>query len=57
MKRNNYSIIDFPKIIDPRGNLTVAESMQHVPFDVYIGLTTFRQARAVADMPTSNVAR
>lgn len=34
MKRNNYSIIDFPKIIDPRGNLTVAESMQHVPFDV-----------------------
>ena len=34
MKRNNYSIIDFPKITDPRGNLTVAESMQHVPFDV-----------------------
>lgn len=34
MNRNNYSIIDFPKIIDPRGNLTVAESMQHVPFDV-----------------------
>ena len=34
MNRNNYSIIDFPKIIDPRGNLTVAENMQHVPFDV-----------------------
>lgn len=34
MNKNNYSIIEFPKIIDPRGNLTVAESMQHVPFDV-----------------------
>lgn len=34
MKRNNYSLLEFPKIIDPRGNLTVAESMQHVPFDV-----------------------
>lgn len=34
MNKNNYSIIDFPKIIDPRGNLTVAESMQHVPFNV-----------------------
>ena len=34
MNWNNYSIIDFPKIIDPRGNLTVAENMQHVPFDV-----------------------
>ena len=34
MKRNNYSIIDFQKITDPRGNLTVAENMQHVPFDV-----------------------
>ena len=34
MNRNNYSIIDFPKITDPRGNLTVAERMLHVPFDV-----------------------
>lgn len=27
-------IIDLPKIIDPRGNLTVAEGLRHVPFSV-----------------------
>ncbi len=27
-------IIDLPKIIDPRGNLTVAEGQKNVPFDV-----------------------
>ena len=27
-------IIDLPKIIDPRGNLTVAEQSKHVPFDI-----------------------
>ena len=27
-------IIELPKIIDPRGNLTVAESMKNVPFDI-----------------------
>lgn len=27
-------IIDFPKITDPRGNLTVAENMTHIPFNV-----------------------
>lgn len=26
--------IDFPKIEDPRGNLTFAEGMGHVPFDI-----------------------
>lgn len=34
MDNKQYSIINLPKICDPRGNLTVAESMQHVPFDV-----------------------
>ena len=29
-----YSIIDLPKIVDPRGNLTVAEGMGVVPFDI-----------------------
>ena len=28
------SIINLPKIFDPRGNLTVAEGMNQVPFDV-----------------------
>ncbi|MBR6016378.1 MAG: WxcM-like domain-containing protein [Prevotella sp.] len=27
-------IIDLPKICDPRGNLTVAEQMKNVPFDI-----------------------
>ena len=27
-------IIDLPKIYDPRGNLTVAEQMRNVPFEV-----------------------
>ena len=27
-------IIDLPKIIDPRGNLTVAEGLRNIPFDV-----------------------
>ena len=29
-----YSIIDLPKIIDPRGNLTVAEQIDNVPFEI-----------------------
>jgi hypothetical protein len=29
----NCRIIDFPKISDPRGNLTFLESSRHVPFD------------------------
>ncbi len=27
-------IIDLPKILDARGNLTVTESMRNVPFDI-----------------------
>ena len=27
-------IIDLPKICDPRGNLTVAEQLKNVPFDI-----------------------
>lgn len=30
----DIKIIDLPKITDPRGNLTVAESMINVPFDI-----------------------
>ena len=26
--------MDLPKILDPRGNLTVAQSMDHIPFNV-----------------------
>ena len=34
MPIQNHHLIDFPKIIDPRGSLTVAEQMEHVPFDI-----------------------
>lgn len=34
MDSKHYSLITLPKIFDPRGNLTVAESMRQVPFDV-----------------------
>ena len=27
-------IIQLPKIVDPRGNLTVAEELKNVPFDI-----------------------
>ena len=34
MKTLDYELIDLPKITDPRGNLTVAEQMKEVPFDI-----------------------
>ncbi len=34
MSTPNYRLIDLPKITDPRGNLTVAEQMKNVPFDI-----------------------
>lgn len=34
MKHPIGHIIELPKHIDPRGNLTVAESMKDVPFDI-----------------------
>ena len=30
----DVTILDLPKITDPRGNLTVAEAQQTVPFDI-----------------------
>jgi glyoxylate utilization-related uncharacterized protein len=29
-----YKIIDFPKILDPRGNLTFLQNPQHIPFEI-----------------------
>ena len=34
MSKTEDKIIDLPKILDPRGNLTVAQSMDHIPFNV-----------------------
>lgn len=34
MSHPQYQVIQLPKITDPRGNLTVAEQMLHVPFDI-----------------------
>lgn len=33
VKKEVY-IIDFPKILDPRGNLTFLQNPQHVPFEI-----------------------
>jgi len=34
MSINDCKIIDLPKIVDPRGNLTFIEGGQHTPFDI-----------------------
>ena len=34
MSKTEDKIIDLPKILDPRGNLTVTQSMDHIPFNV-----------------------
>lgn len=34
MKQTEGRMIDLPKITDPRGNLTVAEGLTNVPFDI-----------------------
>ncbi len=34
MGLNECSIIDLPKIADPRGNLTFIEAVKHIPFEV-----------------------
>ena len=34
MSLKNARIIELPKIADPRGNLTVAEALQAVPFEI-----------------------
>lgn len=34
MNELDYEIIELPRITDPRGNLTVAEQMKNVPFDI-----------------------
>ena len=34
MQRKDGKIIDLVRITDPRGNLTVAEGMKDVPFDI-----------------------
>jgi oxalate decarboxylase/phosphoglucose isomerase-like protein (cupin superfamily) len=34
MEKNKAHLIDLPKIVDPRGNLTVAEQMKNIPFDI-----------------------
>ena len=34
MSKLDYEIIELPKIVDPRGTLTVAEQMINVPFNI-----------------------
>ena len=44
MKHLNTALIDFPKITDPRGNLTVAQALTDVPFAI-------KRASWVYDVP------
>ncbi|MCI6702781.1 MAG: FdtA/QdtA family cupin domain-containing protein [Prevotellaceae bacterium] len=44
MNPSEARIIELPRITDPRGNLTVAEALNHVPFDI-------RRAYWVYDVP------
>ena len=34
MRLDRAHILEFPKVTDPRGNLTFIESQQHVPFEI-----------------------
>jgi hypothetical protein len=34
MSIHNCKIIEFPKIVEPRGNLTFIEEGRHIPFDI-----------------------
>ena len=34
MKPDKARLLDLPKIVDPRGNLTVAEQSKNIPFDI-----------------------
>jgi hypothetical protein len=34
MNQEKVRLIELPKIVDPRGNLTVAEQLKNVPFDI-----------------------
>lgn len=34
MNKSHYKIIDFPKIQDPRGNLSFIEGGNHIPFSI-----------------------
>ena len=34
MEKQVGQLVDLPKIVDPRGNLTVAEQMKEVPFAI-----------------------
>lgn len=58
METSERTLIDLPKIFDIRGNLTVAESLHHVPFNIKrdTGHTTFLRAKAAAVMHIKNAA-
>ena len=55
-------LIDLPKIVDPRGNLTVTEQMKNVPFDIsrvywtYDGCTPLQENRAFYKNVLKNTA-
>ena len=53
MEHQLGQLISLPKIVDPRGNLTVAEQMKEVPFEINVafGCMACLRARVGEDMP------
>ena len=50
--------IEFPKICDPRGNLSFIEGSRHVPFPIkFSTFTTCQAAKPVERMRTANAQR
>lgn len=56
---DNVRILEFPKVCDPRGNLSFIEEAIHVPFAIK-GYSTYMMCREeprAAGMPTDATAR
>jgi len=47
MRGEMYTMVDLPKVSDPRGNLTFIEAMSHVPFEV-------KRVFYIYDIPTGH---
>src|SRR5512133_855331 len=47
MHVDNCRVIEFPKITDPKGDLTFIEGLRHVPFDI-------KRIFYLYDVPTGN---
>lgn len=58
MEEKKCRIVALPRIVDPRGNLTVAEAHKQLPLPLkeHIGYMMCLEVKVAADMLTSSVA-